>query len=83
MNDIAEIRRRSGRRNPNLDINIIPEPFEVFVYQLRVPGYPEVEVHLPIEWVSVGGNDQIAFSADGMRFLRETEELVRSFGPLG
>ena len=67
---------RSAQRNFDLDINHGPEPFEVFVYHLSVPGHPVMELHVPIEWVSIGLDDEIVFSAEGQRFIGEARELV-------
>lgn len=71
---------RSGRRNLDLDINRVPEPFEVFVYNLSVPGHPVMELHMPIGWVGIGSEDEIVFSGEGERFIEESRELALRFG---
>jgi hypothetical protein len=75
-NDLEQVRCRSGPRNLNLDLNRVPEAFEVFVYHLKVPGHDPMEVHMPIEWVGIGSNDEIVFSAEAQRFTEESRELV-------
>lgn len=80
-NDLGEVRRRSGVRNPDLDINKTQDSCEVFVHHLRVPGHKEIEVHMPIEWVSIGGDSEIVFSAEGQQLLDEAEVLMRQHGP--
>ncbi len=70
------VRCHSGLRNPDLDINRVPEPFEVFVHHLSVLGHPVTELHMPIRWVGIGSEDEIVFSAEGQRFIDDARELV-------
>jgi hypothetical protein len=62
--DLTELRRRSARRNPDLDINLVAEPFEVFVHHVHHLGHLPIEAHIPIEWVSLGAGGELMFSAE-------------------
>jgi hypothetical protein len=54
----------------------VPEPFEVFVHHVRAEGRHPVEVHVPIEWVDLGANGEIVFTADGERVLDGVKAMI-------
>jgi hypothetical protein len=77
--EIERIRSRSGTRNEDLEINKVRAASEVFVHHVHVNGHPEVEVHIPIEWVVIEGNANIAFNAEGTSFLRDVQTIVKKY----
>src|SRR5688572_19942816 len=70
--ELDELRRRSGPRNPDLDINQTRDSYEVFVR--HVSG---IEVHMPIEWVRLNQAGEVVFSASAVELLRDVRRMVR------
>ena len=75
--DIDLLRLRSAVRNLDLDINRVSEPREMFVHLVRVADRAPIEVHVPIEWVSIDAEDVVVFNGEASRAIGEAEELVR------
>ncbi len=69
--DLAELRRRSGRRNPDLDINKTRDSYEVFVHHVE-----GVEVHMPIEWVTLDSTSEVVFSPDAIELLEDVRQMI-------
>jgi hypothetical protein len=74
--DLDQLRLRSALRNHDLDINRVDQDRERFVHILQVDGHPSVELHMPFDWVGLGENDEIVFTQEGEKFVRESRDLL-------